>query len=155
MCSLHTILGWVADHDLDFDDQINVYNARGLLVESQGPVWMYGTAFEHSLLYQYNLHAARNVFMGMIQTETPYFQPASATPFVTSNSTVLSVHDTDPTFCTGDFRCNMAYGLVVQVLYILFMLYTVYYCVFIMSTIHVKYQSSNAIFIDSFVCLFV
>lgn len=59
---------------MDYDDQINVYNARGLLVESQGPVWMYGTAFEHSLLYQYNLVNAKNVLMSQIQTETPYFQ---------------------------------------------------------------------------------
>lgn len=111
---LENVWGWVADHDLDYDDQINVYNARGLLVESQGPVWMYGTAFEHSLLYQYNFHAASNVYMGMIQTETPYFQPAAATPFVTANSSVLAAHETDPTFCTGDFRCNMAFAIVIQ-----------------------------------------
>jgi glucan 1,3-beta-glucosidase len=111
---LENIWGWVADHDLDYDDQINVYNARGLLVESQGPVWMYGTAFEHSLLYQYNLHGANNIYMGMIQTETPYFQPSANTPFSNAASSVLAVHETDPTFCSGDARCNMAYGLVIQ-----------------------------------------
>lgn len=33
---------WVADHELDLSDhnQINVFNGRGVLVESQGPVWM-------------------------------------------------------------------------------------------------------------------
>ena len=33
---------WVADHELDRPDygQINIYNGRGILVESQGPVWM-------------------------------------------------------------------------------------------------------------------
>ncbi len=106
--------GWVADHDLDYDDQINVYNARGLLVESQGPVWMYGTAFEHSLLYQYNLHGAKDVLMALIQTETPYFQPAPLTPFSSAPSAVLAPHETDPAFCTNDSRCNMALGLTVQ-----------------------------------------
>ncbi|RYH13285.1 hypothetical protein EON65_36035 [archaeon] len=105
---LENVWGWVADHDLDYDDQINVYNARGLLVESQGPVWMYGTAFEHSLLYQYNFVNARNVMMAMIQTETPYFQPAPLTPFLDKPSSVLAAHLTDPTFCTHDSRCNMA-----------------------------------------------
>jgi len=112
---LENVWGWVADHDLDFGDQINVYNARGLLVESQGPVWMYGTAFEHSLLYQYNLHGARDILMAMIQTETPYFQPSANTPFsTTSDSPVLAADPTDPPFCTNDARCNMAFGLAVQ-----------------------------------------
>jgi hypothetical protein len=111
---LENVWGWVADHDLDYDSQINVYNARGLLVESQGPVWMYGTAFEHSLLYQYNLVNAKNVLMAMIQTETPYFQPAPLTPFIDKESAVLSKHPSDPTFCTHDSRCNMAYAVNIE-----------------------------------------
>lgn len=33
---------WVADHELDRPDhsQITIYNGRGVLIESQGPVWM-------------------------------------------------------------------------------------------------------------------
>lgn len=31
--------------------EITVYSARGILIESQGPVWMYGTASEHQLSY--------------------------------------------------------------------------------------------------------
>lgn len=112
---LENVWGWVADHDLDYDDQINVYNGRGLLVESQGPVWLYGTAFEHSLLYQYNLFAARNIYMGMIQTETPYFQPSKNTPFLNeASSSVLAVHETDPSFCSGDDRCEMALAMAIQ-----------------------------------------
>lgn len=38
---------------------------------------MYGTASEHELLYQYSLVGARNVILGMIQTESPYFQGRS------------------------------------------------------------------------------
>lgn len=65
---------WVADHELDLADhsQINIYNGRGVLIESQnGPVWMYGTSSEHSQLYNYQISNAKNVFMGLIQTETP------------------------------------------------------------------------------------
>lgn len=76
---------------------------------------MYGTSFEHSLLYQYNLHGARNVLMALIQTETPYFQPSPHTPFLTSPSAVLAEHATDPQFCTNDPRCDMSMALVVQV----------------------------------------
>ncbi|KAK6347390.1 hypothetical protein TWF718_005229 [Orbilia javanica] len=77
---------WTADHDLDVvtQDQIDIYVARGVLVESQGPSWFYGTASEHNVLYQYQLQGAKNIFMGLIQTESPYFQPnpMAPTPFL-------------------------------------------------------------------------
>jgi hypothetical protein len=104
---LENVWGWTADHDIDMGAQVNVYNTRGLLVESQGPVWMYGTAMEHNVLYQYNLHGANNIFMGAIQTETPYFQPSANTPFARTAPS-------DPTFCNNDRTCNMAYGLVIN-----------------------------------------
>lgn len=64
--------GWVADHEMDLDDhnQIDIYNGRGLLVESEGPVWIYGSSFEHSMLYNYNFANAKNLFIGVIQSET-------------------------------------------------------------------------------------
>lgn len=64
---------WVADHELDLKDQgqINIYNGRGVLIESQGPVWMYGTSSEHSQLYNYQISHAKNIYMSAIQTETP------------------------------------------------------------------------------------
>lgn len=103
---------WVADHELDLADhaQINVYNGRGVLIESaNGPVWMYGTASEHSQLYNYQLSGAKNVYMGAIQTETPYMQsnPSALTPF-TPNPTFH-----DPTFgnCGGRASCEKAWGL--------------------------------------------
>lgn len=68
---------WVADHELDLSDhnQINIFNGRGVLIESAaGPVWMYGTSSEHSVLYNYQISNAANVYMALIQTETPYFQ---------------------------------------------------------------------------------
>ncbi|KAI9766982.1 MAG: hypothetical protein M1840_005940 [Geoglossum simile] len=103
---------WVADHELDLADhgQINVFNGRGVLIESaQGPVWMYGTSSEHNQLYNYQIVNSNNVFMGLIQTETPYFQsnPNALTPF-TSNA---AWHD--PTFasCKNQDSCLKSWGL--------------------------------------------
>jgi hypothetical protein len=50
---LENIWAWTADHDLDkkSQDQINIYSARGILIESQGPTWLYGTSSEHNVLY--------------------------------------------------------------------------------------------------------
>jgi glucan 1,3-beta-glucosidase len=63
------VWAWVADHDLDdaANTQITVAAARGILVESQGPTWLYGTAAEHCILYQYNFYQTVNTFAGMIQ----------------------------------------------------------------------------------------
>ena len=87
------------DHDLDdpAEGRITVYSGRGILSESAGPVWMIGTASEHHVIYQYNLHGAKNHYLGLIQTESvrrlssfvsctsltlpqPYFQPNPAVP---------------------------------------------------------------------------
>ncbi|CDW97490.1 hypothetical protein [Sporisorium scitamineum] len=68
---------WTADHDLDYGDrgQVNLLSGRGVLIESaQGPVWIYGCALEHAVLYQYNIVGANNVFISLAQTETAYFQ---------------------------------------------------------------------------------
>ncbi|KAJ3493593.1 hypothetical protein NLG97_g4634 [Lecanicillium saksenae] len=77
---------WVADHDLDVtaQTQIDIYVARGFLIESTSPVWLYGTASEHCVLYQYQIYNASNIFLGMIQTESPYYQmaPPAPEPFV-------------------------------------------------------------------------
>ncbi|KAK0225092.1 exo-beta-1,3-glucanase [Armillaria nabsnona] len=72
---------WLADHDLDGDGgtQVTLFSGRGILSESRGPVWMVGTA-EHHSLYQYNLVNATDHYMGLIQTETPYYQPVPPAP---------------------------------------------------------------------------
>ncbi|CUF42273.1 glycoside hydrolase family 55, putative, partial [Bodo saltans] len=67
--------GWVADHDIDTGLDLNIYNARGLVVESDKPVWLYGTAMEHSFLFQYNLVKSANTLLSIIQTETVYMEP--------------------------------------------------------------------------------
>ncbi|KAK7526327.1 glycoside hydrolase family 55 protein [Phyllosticta citriasiana] len=99
---------WVADHELDLSDhnQIDLYNGRGVLIESTKGAWLYGTASEHNVLYNYQLVNASNVFMGLIQTETPYFQsnPDATTPFTSQAAW------SDPEF-SGDKLAKKAWGL--------------------------------------------
>ncbi|KAJ6578345.1 pectin lyase fold/virulence factor [Mycena capillaripes] len=73
---------WNADHDLDDpgQTQINSFSARGILVESRGPVWLVGTASEHHVMYQYAFKNARDVWADLMQTETPYYQPTPSPP---------------------------------------------------------------------------
>ncbi|KAB5528951.1 pectate lyase superfamily protein-domain-containing protein, partial [Coniochaeta sp. 2T2.1] len=118
---------WVADHDIEDPNntQINVYAGRGMLIESQpGRIWLVGTAVEHHVLYQYQLVNTHDIFMGHIQTETPYYQPnpPAPYPFTTLNAALY-----DPDFaadCAGavgptgpwgspthEPPCLMAWGL--------------------------------------------
>ena len=117
---------WVADHELDLGtynfpqymmidannikgdhNQINIFNGRGVLIESDvGPVWLYGTSSEHSVLYNYQISNASSVYMSLIQSETPYFQsnPDATTPFTTNSKYQ------DPTF-SGNSSSKKAWGL--------------------------------------------
>lgn len=116
---------WVADHDLDnplnsathegldgipmdTKTQISVYAGRGLLIESQGPTWLYGTASEHMQMYQYELLGAKNIYLGHMQTETPYYQPNpdASKPYTPGK------FDGDPLFkdCSDD-SCRSAWAL--------------------------------------------
>ncbi|KAI0397046.1 pectate lyase superfamily protein-domain-containing protein [Xylariaceae sp. FL0594] len=119
------VWAWVADHDLDnpgngqatespdgiplnVATQISIYAARGILIESQGPTWFYGSASEHAQMYQYQLSNAANVFFGHMQTETPYYQP---NPVATKPYTA-GKFPSDPTFsnCADDY-CKSAWAL--------------------------------------------
>ena len=73
---------WLADHDFETLDanQTTIYSARGLLSESQGPVWLIGTGTEHHILVNYNLAGAADHYLGLPQTESPYFQPNPPPP---------------------------------------------------------------------------
>ncbi|KAI9159080.1 Glucan 1,3-beta-glucosidase [Paramyrothecium foliicola] len=116
---------WVADHDLDDPAnkfttvtkegiplngivEISIYAGRGVLIESQGPSWWWGCGSEHTQLYQWQLEGAKNLYMGHMQTETPYYQsnPNSLEPFRAGQ---LSG---DPTFedCS-DNLCRKAWAL--------------------------------------------
>ena len=97
---------WTADHDVDNPNltQITIYSARGLLIESVlGTFWLVGTAVEHNTFYQYQLSGTQNIFMGQIQTETPYYQPNPAVPVPFTPNAALN----DPTANNG----ADAYGL--------------------------------------------
>lgn len=51
------VWAWVADHDIDdpTNAQVTIAVGRGILLESPGPTWLYGTASEHAMLYQVSL----------------------------------------------------------------------------------------------------
>jgi len=63
------------------------------------------------VLYQYQLANTRNIFMGQIQTETPYYQPSpnALTPF----APVAALNDPDfAAACAGvEGNCAAAWGL--------------------------------------------
>ncbi|KAF7311541.1 hypothetical protein MKEN_01056500 [Mycena kentingensis (nom. inval.)] len=88
---------WNADHPLDEEDestQLTLFSGRGILSESQGPVWLIGTASEHHVLYQYYLFNARDHYIGLMQTETPYFQPlVGAAPLPAPFTSMSKYHD--------------------------------------------------------------
>ena len=54
----------------------------------RAPVWLWGTASEHSQLTQYTLAGAKDIFWSIIQTETPYYQPnpAATGPFASNTA---------------------------------------------------------------------
>ncbi|KAH9906746.1 pectate lyase superfamily protein-domain-containing protein [Xylariomycetidae sp. FL2044] len=100
------VWAWTADHN-STRSQISIYTGRGILIESRGPTWFYGTGSEHAVLYQYQLSKAQQIYMGHIQTESPYFQPIpnSSQPFQ------LGLFPQDPVFddCSED-KCAEAWG---------------------------------------------
>jgi hypothetical protein len=97
------------------------------IASTKGRIWLYGTSVEHHTLYQYSLANTRDIFMGQIQTETPYYQPnpPAPMPFTTRDESLY-----DPDFdaaCGGDddaaltrrlgeadIACRMAYGLQIH-----------------------------------------
>jgi glucan 1,3-beta-glucosidase len=108
------VWAWTADHDLDnhlAQGQITIWVGRGVLIESsEGPTWLYGTQSEHNVFYQYQLNQAKNVFMTMIQGETPYWQPAPKAPAPFTPNLVLA----DPSYAhcePGSSTCALSWGL--------------------------------------------
>jgi glucan 1,3-beta-glucosidase len=114
--------GWTADHDLDSGNGQNIAVGRGALIESSSAsnggrgTWLVGTAFEHNTLYQYNFHNAKDVYAGMQQSETPYWQgPGLSTgdtldPAPWAPALVTPYGDPDYSNCGGgDAQCRMAW----------------------------------------------
>jgi hypothetical protein len=92
------VKGFAADYDCfeDIDDpnqtQINIFTGRGVLIESQGPAWFYASASEHSLVYQYNLAGAQDIFMGMV---SHYFAVATSIVIFVHFEYQIDLHCTD------------------------------------------------------------
>lgn len=83
--------GWVADHDIVTGQTVTVMNPRGMSITGTGagPSWLYGTAMEHSYLYQYNFTSASAVTTVITQTETDYWSvPPTGWAMVHQNATV-------------------------------------------------------------------
>ena len=118
------VWAWVADHDNDFSlydqfdptiSQTSIFSARGMLIESQGPSWFVGSSCEHSVLYNYQLSDAKDIYMGHIQTESPYFQPVPAAP---APFAAAASFPNDPDFSSCNLtassdneQCRYAWGL--------------------------------------------
>jgi len=106
---------WTADHDWDSgsNQQISVYNGRGLLIESTvGGLWLVGTSVEHHTLYQYQLTSTKDIYLGFIQTETPYYQPVPSAPAPFTINAAL--HDPDFAASCAEStsgNCANAWGL--------------------------------------------
>ncbi|KAK3988446.1 family 55 putative glycoside hydrolase [Cladorrhinum sp. PSN332] len=125
---------WVSDHDIEDwnNTRIDVFVGRGLLVEGTR-IWLVGTSVEHFTLYQYQLVNASDVWMGQIQTETPYYQPNPPAPYpftrlnkelsdpdfladclpgmYSNNFSTVATGGGRPQTLPGDPPCAMAWGL--------------------------------------------
>ncbi|KAI4125489.1 MAG: hypothetical protein LQ338_004215 [Usnochroma carphineum] len=106
---IENMWGWTADHSLERGKGQNIATGRGLLVEATKPTWLTGTGFEHNTLYNYNLHNAQNIYAGLQQTETAYWQgvgsPQNAPGPWTADS---RFGDPDFSWCAaGDVPCRM------------------------------------------------
>jgi glucan 1,3-beta-glucosidase len=108
---LENTWAWVSDHELDLPDfgQINIYNGRGMLIETTKPTWLWGTASEHNTLVNYQISNAANLFMSVIQTETAYYQgnPESLVPFPPN----AKYFDPDFSECTDSQTCKRTWGM--------------------------------------------
>lgn len=106
---IENMWGWTADHSLDGGPVQNIATGRGLLVEATKGTWLTGTAFEHNTLYSYNFHNAQNVFAGMQQSETAYWQGAGTQQSAPGPWLALSQYgDPDFSWCGGgDQVCRM------------------------------------------------
>ena len=76
------VWAWTADHMLDDSSQarINIYTGRGISIETTGPTWFHAVASEHASIYQYQIATSSPFFAGILQSETPYYQPTPSAP---------------------------------------------------------------------------
>ena len=110
---IENMWAWTADHDLDDggkNTRQSISTGRGMLIEATAGTWLHGTAVEHNTLYQYNFHAAKNVFVGLQQSETPYWQGSSGLLAPVPWTPSPTYEDPDFSNCNGaDAKCRMAW----------------------------------------------
>ncbi|KAF6814456.1 glucan 1,3-beta-glucosidase [Colletotrichum sojae] len=115
---------WMDDHDNEkfiysqpnpSSTQIPLFGARGMLIQSEGPSSFSNGGSEHSVLYNYLISDAKSVYMGHIQTESPYYQPNPGPP---ARFRAAAKFPNDPDFsqcevapAVWDDRCNYAWGV--------------------------------------------
>jgi hypothetical protein len=83
--------GWVADHDIESGQSLTVKNPRGMTITGTGAgtSFLYGTAMEHSELFQYNFSSATGITTITTQTESDYWSsPPSGWAMVHENAEV-------------------------------------------------------------------
>ncbi|KAL9576360.1 MAG: hypothetical protein Q9212_007166 [Teloschistes hypoglaucus] len=113
---IENMWGWTADHSLERSNgkPQNIATGRGILVEATRGTWLTGTGFEHNTLYNYNLHDAENVYAGLQQSETAYWQGSGSMQDAPAPWTPNSGYgDPDFGWCKpgGDQRCRMGLAL--------------------------------------------
>ncbi|KAL8770173.1 MAG: hypothetical protein Q9209_004015, partial [Squamulea sp. 1 TL-2023] len=106
---IENMWGWTADHSLERGNPQNIATGRGILVEATKGTWLTGTGFEHNTLYGYNLHKAQNVFAGLQQTETAYWQGVGSQQNAPGPWTAFPRYgDPDYSWCGKDVQaCRM------------------------------------------------
>lgn len=74
--------------------QVTVKHPRGVeIANSNGGFLSFGSASEHSALWQYNFHDSSNLTFVLAQTETPYWQyPPSAWAMTVENVNKLRMY---------------------------------------------------------------
>ena len=108
---IENMWAWTADHDLDGQNKQTISTGRGMLIEATAGTWLHGTAVEHNTLYQYNFRGAQDVFVGLQQSETPYWQGPGSSSLAPAPWTPSDKYG-DPDFsnCNGaDAKCRMAW----------------------------------------------
>ncbi|CAD6588583.1 MAG: hypothetical protein ASARMPREDX12_003380 [Alectoria sarmentosa] len=106
---IENMWGWTGDHSLERGGHQNIATGRGILVEATQATWLTSTAFEHNTLYDYNRHNAQNVYAGLQQTETAYWQGAGSQQDAPAPWTANGQYgDPDFSWCGGgDQSCRM------------------------------------------------
>jgi hypothetical protein len=96
--------------------QTSVYVASGFLIESVQSTWLYETASEHAMFYEFNFDKASNLFAGLIQTESQYYQPTPKLPAPFASAVGIFAGDLDCKCAVSDefSRCDESWAVIIR-----------------------------------------